>query len=259
MNLQWFNVIDHSANRLGSHFSSIFGSQRLFRGVKNVRKRSTKTVFISHSKKDAELVEIINHNFRSVGVTPLFMEFTPESEPPHKKIEERVKLSSAVFLFLTQNVFSSEYTKNWISFEVGLAKANNKPVYVMEDLNNKVNFPIPYLTDYVLYEPTNVESWTDLQKIVGKLKQTLEDKNRLLLGLAGGAILGGLADSQDQVRGAILGGIGGAVLGGILNALTSTTSVDFTRTKCTKCGIEFNLHSKVRQFPCPSCRTELSP
>jgi hypothetical protein len=214
-------------------------------------------VFISHSKKDTELVEIINHNFRSMDVVPLFMEFAPESEPPYKKIEEHIKLSDAVFLFLTQNVVSSDYTKNWISFEVGLAKASNKPVFVIEDFNGKINFPVPYLTDYILYEPTKIEDWTNLRKILQKLKRVVEN-NRSLLGLTGlGAILGGLIDQEDRLRGILIGSIGGAIFAGILNALTPAVSVDPTRIKCAKCGIEFNLYSRARLFPCPSCRTEL--
>lgn len=164
-------------------------------------------VFVSHSKKDTELVEIINHNFRSVGGVPLFMEFTPESEPPYKKIEGNIDLSKAVFLFLTPNVTSSDYTKNWISFEVGLAKKTNKPVFVVEDFNNKIHFPVPYITDYILYEPAKVEDWIGLQKILQKIKRVVED-NKLLLGLTGaGAILGGLVDRS--IRGVLIGGMGG--------------------------------------------------
>ena len=212
-------------------------------------------VFISHSKKDTELVKIINHNFRSVDVVPLFMEFTPESEPLYKKIEENVDLSEAVFLFLTPNVISSDYTKNWITFEVGLAKKANKPVFVVEDFISKVHFPVPYLTDYVLYEPAKVEDWIGLQKILQKIKRVVED-NKLLLGLTGaGAILGGLIDRS--IRGILIGGMAGMIFAGILNALQSPIRVNSIRTKCTKCGIEFNFYSKFSVFPCPSCRTEL--
>jgi hypothetical protein len=212
-------------------------------------------VFISHSRKDTELVRVIDHNFRSVGVVPLFMEFTPESEPPYRKIEENVDLARAVFLFLTPNVTSSEYTKNWVSFEVGLAKKANKPVFVVEDFNNKVHFPVPYLTDYILYEPAKTEDWTSLQKILQKLRRIIEN-NKLLLGLTGaGAILGGLI--SRNIKGILIGGAGGAIFAGILIALKPSISVNSVRMKCAKCGIEFNFYSKFSVFPCPSCRMEL--
>jgi|GEM_PF-1043227 len=215
-------------------------------------------VFISHSRKDTELVEIINYNFRSEGVVPLFMEFTPESEPPYKKIEENVKSSNAVFLFLTQNVISSDYTKNWISFEVGLAKAFNKPAFVIEDFNNKIHFPVPYLTDYVLYDPTKIEDWINLRRILQGIKQVVES-NTLLLGLTGlGAILGGLIDRDDRIRGILIGGLGGAIIAGIIVAIKASAPATPFKIKCPKCRIEFNLYSKFSEFSCPSCRTKIS-
>ena len=52
---------------------------------------------------------------------------------------------------LGQNVNHSIYTQNWIAFEVGLACAMDKQVWVFEQKGSSVNFPIPYVTDYVLY------------------------------------------------------------------------------------------------------------
>ena len=37
---------------------------------------------------------------------------------------------------------------------VGLACAMKKPVWVYEQWRAPVHFPVPYLTDYVLYDPT---------------------------------------------------------------------------------------------------------
>lgn len=215
-------------------------------------------VFISHSKEDKELVGIIDQNFRSVGVTPLFMEFTPESEPPpYKKIEGNIDISSAVFLFLTQNVKFSDYTQNWILFEVGLAKKSNKPLFIMEDVNNKVHFPVPYLTDYVLYEPTKIQDWQEIQKILRKLKLDTENKELLRNLAIGGAIIGGITDEKDRIRGVLVGGFAGSVLGGIICALKEPIQLNPIRVRCFKCKIEFNLYSRFREFPCPSCRTDL--
>lgn len=213
-------------------------------------------VFISHSKKDVDLVRTIDLNFRSVGIAPLFMEFTPESEPPYEKIEENINISDAVFLFLTQNVKSSDHTQNWVSFEIGLAKKSNKPLFVVEDVNNKVHFPVPYLTDYILYEPTEIGDWQTIQKILQKIKQTIEN-NKLLIGLTvGGAVLGGLL-SKGRVSGVLAGGFVGLALGGILIALNEAASADSIKTECPRCSITFNFYSRFKSFPCPSCRIEL--
>ncbi len=214
-------------------------------------------VFISHSKKDEDLIRITDLNFKSAGISPLFMEFTPESEPPFKKIEKNIATSDAVFLFLTENLKSSDFTQNWVAFEVGLTRRSNKPLFVVEDINNRVHFPVPYLTDYILYEPTKIEDWQNIQKILQKMKQAIENNN-LRMGLtAGGAVLGGLLSSKDRIGGALVGGFTGLVIGGILMALKEAASVDSIKTKCPKCGITFNLYSRFRSFTCPSCRMEL--
>lgn len=216
-------------------------------------------VFISHSKKDRELVRIIDLNFRSVGITPLFMEFMPERKPPYKKIENNVNISSAIFLFLTQNVKSSDFTQNWISFEVGLAKKANKSLFVVEDVNSKVHFPVAYLTDYILYEATQIEDWQNIQRILQNINQAIEN-NKLILGFTiGGAVLGALADEKDRVGGGLIGGFAGLILGGILTSLNAVAKVSSVRVRCpnSKCGIEFNYYSKFKKFQCPSCRTEL--
>lgn len=214
-------------------------------------------IFISHSKKDAELVRIIDLNLRAVGITPLFMEFTPESEPPYAKIEENVKNSDAVFLFLTQNVLSSIYTQNWISFEVGLAKNTNKPLFLVEDGNNTVHFPVPYVSSYILYEPQKIEDWKTIQQILLNLKQIIEN-NKLLAGLTvGGVVLGTLLNEKDRLSGALTGGFVGLVLGGILTSLNQATKVHTIKISCPKCKLPFDYYSNFRKFPCPSCRTEL--
>ena len=215
-------------------------------------------VFISHSKKDVELVRVIKTNFMSAGITPLFMEFTPESKPPYAKIEENIKNSDAVFLFLTQNIISSKYTENWISFEVGLAKAANKPLFLTEDINNKVHYPVPYVSSYILYEPTKIEDWRTIQQILLNLKRLIENK-KFLVGLTvGGAILGGLINKKDRVCGALLGGSYGMVFGGILTALNQATKTYRINVSCPKCKLSFDYYSIFTQFPCPSCRTELT-
>jgi len=212
-------------------------------------------VFISHSRKDKELIRAIDDIFRSVDVTPLFMEFTPESKPPYKKIEENVTKSNAVFLFLTENVISSEYTKNWISFEGGLAKKANKELFVVEDVNNRIHFPVSYVTDYILYEPTEIGDWRTIQKILQNIKQIIEN-NKLIVGLTiGGAILGGL--DTKKIDGAFVGGFAGLILGGILTSLDRAAGADSIKVKCPQCGIEFNFYSRFGSFPCPSCRIEL--
>lgn len=214
-------------------------------------------VFISHSRRDAELVKVIDNNFNLAGVKPMFMEFTPQSEPPYKKIEENVSIANAIFLFLTENVKVSDYTQNWISFEVGLAEKSGKPLYIIEDVHNKIHFPVPYLTDYILYEPTKIQDWLQIEKILKKLEKTIE-KTKLPFALAffSGSI-GALADNKKMIRGTLIGGTVGLILGGIINSLTPDEQPKAIKIKCPECKISFNLYSRFTRFPCPSCRANL--
>ena len=56
-----------------------------------------------------------------------------------------------MFLLLGPKIRKSIYTQNWIAFEVGLSCALGKRVWVFEQMHSKIDFPIPYLTDYLLY------------------------------------------------------------------------------------------------------------
>ncbi|MFL6399847.1 MAG: hypothetical protein ACJ71P_04695 [Nitrososphaeraceae archaeon] len=52
---------------------------------------------------------------------------------------------------------SSQYTHNWISFEVGVAAGCGKPIWVFEELDSFVRFPVPFVTDYAQFTPGNIE------------------------------------------------------------------------------------------------------
>lgn len=62
----------------------------------------------------------------------------------------------AVFLLLGRNLqfppsSARVYTHNWVIFEAGLAAAAGKPIWVFEDVNDNIKFPVPLVTDYAQY------------------------------------------------------------------------------------------------------------
>src|SRR2546426_3277352 len=70
---------------------------------------------------------------QNVGHTVIIEEFVPKeqkAEVPYEEIRRNVQRSTYVFLFLTDNVVVTEYTKNWVAFEVGLTSANQKRLFV---------------------------------------------------------------------------------------------------------------------------------
>ena len=44
------------------------------------------------------------------------------------------------------------HTMNWIDFEVGLSLAWNKPVWIFEPLERRINFAVPYATHHIYYD-----------------------------------------------------------------------------------------------------------
>ncbi len=113
-------------------------------------------VFISHSKIDEDIRQYFDTIFAS-NVKAVRMEFEELRTTPWMDIRNCIIQSEAIFVLLGPNLTFSKYTENWIGFEVGAATALNKPIWVMERFGDSVNFPIPYLTDYLLYEPKNDE------------------------------------------------------------------------------------------------------
>lgn len=203
-------------------------------------------IFISHSRKDEELVYNVQKLLANVGHTPIIEEFVqPEDkvQPPHAEIAKNVELCDLVFLFLTDNIVSSKYTENWVIFEVGLARMARKPVYVFERLGVPVEYPIPYVTDYMLFDKDSTRDILDIQDLSRRIGQ-------FPLGVAtgaGGVIIGGLTFGPL-----------GALLGGLIGLLAGTQTQGPSRkvsVTCRRCGNTFNYWSpKIRSFNCPCCR-----
>lgn len=90
------------------------------------------------------------------GVQAVSVEFEYFPPPPWQFIKRQMLESSALFLLLGPNVIDRGiYTQNWISFEVGLACQLNKEIWVFEQMDIPVRFPVPYLSHYLLYNPNN--------------------------------------------------------------------------------------------------------
>jgi hypothetical protein len=170
----------------------------------------------------------------------VFEEFENYIVPPWTKIKNDIQQSSAAFVLLSPHLNSTPYTQNWVSYEVGLACALNKPVWVYEQLEDSVLFPIPYLTDYVVYSPQNRQH---LNAIKGLLETY--DPSPSLIGLGLGAIIGG----------ALSGGPGAGV-GAMLGAAALQRSSGGHPITCPHqtCGIKYKIYSQFQQISCPSCR-----
>ena len=108
-------------------------------------------IFVSHSQYDKDIRASFDMVFARTGVKSICMKFERIYPPAWQEIKNQITASEAVFLLLGPNIRSSIHTQNWVAFEVGLACAFGKEVWVFEQYDSYIEFPIPYLTDYLLY------------------------------------------------------------------------------------------------------------
>jgi hypothetical protein len=128
-------------------------------------------IFVSHSQKDKDILTYFDRVFARTGVKSVCMEFEKMRSPEWQDIKENVEYSDAVFLLLGPNVQGSIHTQNWIAFEVGLSCAFGKEVWVFEQEDSDVEFPIPYLTDFMMYNPHKSETFGYVRNVIGSLRK----------------------------------------------------------------------------------------
>lgn len=176
-------------------------------------------IFVSHSQYDRDIRMRFSEIFAIAGVMCKYMEFEKIYPPAWTEIKEQIKISEAVFLLLGPNIRRTSFTENWVAFEVGLSCAFGKDVWVFEPMDSHIDFPIPYLTDYMLY---NLE----IQDHFDYIRSITEGYKRPLTILP----LGDARTKRNIPKGII--------------------------TNCTheNCLSKFQLHTDVPNLYCPICR-----
>lgn len=121
-------------------------------------------VFMSHTKLDEEFCDRFESAAPRVGIKVFRSEFETIKSPAWKTIKKEMNKSSAMFLLVgkelakaqTMSDESKEYrdkwkhTQNWIAYEIGLACQKGIDVWVVCDTGVTLNFPVPYLNNYIL-------------------------------------------------------------------------------------------------------------
>ena len=128
-----------------------------------------KQVFISHSSKDEKLVDFIEFGFRKIDVTPFFARRHMRGENPAQKIVNEIEKSLALFAIMTSNVLYDKDTRDWVVFEIGVAKGKGKPIFCWKERDREIPKLIEYLTDY---ETFDLHDRKDCIRVV----QTMVDK-----------------------------------------------------------------------------------
>ncbi len=210
-------------------------------------------IFVSHSKRDQDLVGFFSSAFAGTKVKAVFEEFekilTGEITSP--KVMQDIENSNAVFVILSQNVQKIPHTRDWVVWETGIAK--NKDIWVFEPYSqlDSISVVTPYLRHYVIFSMT--EDW------FGYIRNIIEsyDDSHILPTVLTGAGIGAALAEEDKVGGAFLGGIGGAIAGHVLfgKSIERPRGWDIV---CSNCRSSYNAHIPQEMvFRCPVCNTHL--
>lgn len=183
--------------------------------------QSSKQIFISHSRKDHELMEVFRSFFNGTDIKPIFMEYeswSRKDEADWQWIFRHVKVSNAVWVIVTKNIVDPEnpQTQNWVAYEIGVASACKPPKPVCVFKEEPVNFPVPYLNHYL---PKVV--WDKEAQWLSAKDKRMWEKHRLKV------MQSMIKEPEDD---------------------TKTPKV-----RCKNCRIVFCYHGTAAQFTCPCC------
>ena len=128
-------------------------------------------IFVSHSRRDTDIVSFFTAAFATSkkGVKADLMEFEDlETKYAGHEISRRIKNpeTQAAFVLLGPGVPQFQHTENWVTFEVGVASGAGKDVWVFEPLVDNVEFPIPFLNHYVLYQVGNKDYLRFIREVI---------------------------------------------------------------------------------------------
>jgi len=181
-------------------------------------------IFVSHSRYDEEIRKELSEVFAVArGADPVYMEFEDFLPPAWQKITNEIRSSEALFVLLGPNLSKTIHTQNWVAFEVGLACAFDKEVWVFEQEGSYIEFPVPYLTDYMIYDLKDKTHFEYVRKIINGYGKPIPRFPFL--------------ENHRTKRGIPIG--------------------RWTACAYDNCRSVFLLHTQVESFSCPSCRQTL--
>lgn len=110
-------------------------------------------IFLIHSRRDTYPPNFFDKAGGKANVRLWEAEWFEMEGPPWVNLEKQIRKCKATFVLKGPNIAASLYTSNWVSWEIGVAASIKMDVWVFESLRSPVFMPIPYLTDYVVYDP----------------------------------------------------------------------------------------------------------
>jgi hypothetical protein len=200
-------------------------------------------VFLSHSRKDSELVARTKAALKILDTSAIALEDLPGSRTVNdarQEIERQIRNSEIVFLLLTPNAVATMHTRTWIGHEVAVASGMGKELAVFQEPGVPPTWPVTYWSDLVVLSTDPGSRPIQLQRVVKVLKPSAAPAG----GAAGGALAGAIFGPVGLVIGLIIGGAAGA----------SVVPKKPPTLRCPKCSIPFRFWNPAGSaFYCPHC------
>lgn len=115
-------------------------------------RNNSNQIFISHSSKDTKLINLITLSFKGPDIVPFFARQVMMGKNPVEKIINAINNSMALFAVITSNVVHDPHTRDWVVFEIAVAKIRGIPIFCWIDDGVAKNRTYPKLieniTDY---------------------------------------------------------------------------------------------------------------
>lgn len=118
-------------------------------------------IFVSHSSKDNKLINLTVLVFKDREIAPFFARRIMMGENPVEKITNAIENSLALFVLMTYNVVQDKDTRDWVVFEIAIAKSKNMPIFCWMDkrVAEEKMFPklLENITDYDTFDSNQDE------------------------------------------------------------------------------------------------------
>lgn len=209
-------------------------------------------IFVSHSKRDENLVNFFSKAFAPTKVRAIFEEFERilTGDITSNKVKQDIENSNAAFVILSKNVKDIPYTRDWIVWEAGIAK--NKDIWVFEPFSQfgSISVVIPCVRHYVLFDENN--DWLGyIRNIIESYDDSHVLGTALVTSLTGIGIGAGLS-KDSRAGGAFIGGIGGTIAGLAMSDKSRKRPMGLS-IMCIHCKSSYNVHIQGSDLRCPVC------
>lgn len=130
-------------------------------------------IFVSHSSKDTKLIDLITLGFKGRTFVPFFARRVMTGKNPVQKIINAIDDSMALFALITPNLVYDSHTRDWVVFEIAVAKVKDVPIFCWIDEGVAKNKMYPLLieniTDYDTFKyPYDEECYRVVGAMVDK-------------------------------------------------------------------------------------------